>query len=423
MARSLWHGLLVSVIGRVIAHGAVACLALATVAACSADETGDETVVDWFVVPDRGNQAALADACADASGGAYSVQLHQLPADVGSRHTELVRRLSGASSSIDVLSLDTQLVAEMSGAGFLATVSPAQQQAWSEGVAPGALAASTREGALVAAPWWFDPQLLWFRGVTAERAGLDTTKPITWDDLIAGASRLGVSIQIDDVDGTGMSEWVAGLMAANEGALVTGADGAPVVALDSDAGRGAAAVVEFYRDSSVGPGPQPDATERFAGSGGGFLLAPSSALSDTAMQVIAPELGVAAYPVIADSAPPPAAGVSLAVARDAEDARAASDLISCLIAPEQQRALVLGSGHGAARVATYEDKIVKRDSPTAATVQKSLVTAQPVPPTPYWNTIRRAIDRTWRPISDVSVGGTPKESQREAAAAIRGELP
>lgn len=414
MAPSLWHGLLVGVMGRVIAHGAVACLALAGLAACGADEATDEAVIDWFVVPGRGDQAALADTCAVASGGTYTVQLHQLPADIDDRHTELVRRLSGASSSIDVLSLDTQLVAEMSGAGFLAPVSSSQQQSWGEGVVPGALAASTRDGALVAAPWWFDPQLLWFRGAAAERAGLDTTKPITWDDLIAGADRLGVSVQVDDVDGTGMSEWVAGLVAAGEGT---------VEALDSDAGRGAASVIEFYRESLVGPGPQPDATARFAGTGGGFLLAPSSALSDTSMQVIAPELGVAAYPVIADTAPPPAAGISLAVSRDSEDAAASADLISCLIAPEQQRALVIDSGHGAARAATYDDKIVQRDSPTAATVQTALLTAQPVPPTPYWNAIRRAIDRTWRPIAGVSVGVTPKESQREVAAAISGDLP
>lgn len=412
-----------SVIGRAIAHGAAACLAVAGLAACGADDSTDEAVVDWFVVPGRGDQAALADTCADASGGAYTVRLHQLPADQDDRHTELVRRLSGANSSVDVVSLDTQLIAEMAGAGFLAPVSSSQQQTWSEGVAPGALAASTREGALVAAPWWFDPQLLWFRGLTAERAGLDITKPITWDDLIAGASRLGVSIQIDDVDGTGMSEWVAGLVAAHEGTLVTGSDGSTAVTLDSDAGRGAASVIEFYRDSSVGPGPQPDATTRFAGAGGGFLLARSSALSDAAMQIIAPELGATAYPVIADRAAPPAAGISLAVARDSDDARASAALISCLVAPEQQRALVIESGHGAARPATYDDKILQRDTPTAATVQTSLLTAQPVPSSPRWTAIRRAIDRTWRPIAEVSVSATPEESQREAASAISGELP
>lgn len=413
MARPLWHGLSVGAVGRVIAHSAVSCLVLAGLAACGAD-TSDDTVVDWFVVPGRGDQAALAATCASASGGAYTVQLHQLPAGIDARHTELVRRLSGASSSIDVLSLDTQLVAEISGAGFLAPVSTSQQQAWGEGVAPGARAASTREGELVAAPWWFDPQLLWFRGATAERAGLDTSKPVAWDDLIAGADRLGVSVQVDDLDGSGMSEWVAGLVAAGGGTLED---------LDSEAGRGAASVIEFYRESLVGPGPRPDATARFAGEGGGFLLAPSSALSDPAMQAIAPELSTAAYPVIAETAPAPAAGISLAVARDAEDASAAADLISCLIAPEQQRDLVIESGHGAARPAVYDDKDVQEKSATAALVQEALTTAQPVQPTPYWNAIRRAIDRTWQPIDGVTASTTPQESQREITAALRGELP
>ncbi len=61
---------------------------------------------------------------------------------------------------------------------------------------PAALAAATYDGQLAVAPWWFDPQLLWYRGNIAERAGLDTTKPMSWDELIAGAERLGVTVQM-----------------------------------------------------------------------------------------------------------------------------------------------------------------------------------------------------------------------------------
>lgn len=419
-----------SVIGRVrlralLARAVLACLALGVAACGSAADSEGRTVVDWFVVPDRGDQAALADMCARGSGGAYTVTLHQQPANIDDRHTELVRRLSGASASIDVVSLDTSLIPEMSAAGFLAPFSAAQKQAWGGGVAPGALAASTDAGALVAAPWWFDPQLLWFRGATAERAGLDITAPVTWDDVLTGAGRLGVPVQIDDVDGTGTSEWVAGLIAAGGGSLVTGGASSTTVSLDSAAARGAASVMELYRESRVGPGPASDAVDRFAGPAGGFLIAPSSAVSAASMQVVAPELGITAYPAISGAvpAPAPAAGISLAVPRGAGDQAASADLITCLTAPEQQRSWVLATGHGAARTATYDDETLQRDSPTAAAVQQALLTARPVPSTPYWTAIRRAIDSTWQPLSGVAAATTPKESQRHAAAAVAGELP
>lgn len=384
--------------------------------ACGSDDAaGSSPVVDWLVVPGRTDQAALADTCAREAGGDYTVRLHELPANIDDRHTDLVRRLSGANSSVDVLSLETPLIAEMSGAGFLAPLSATRQATWGEGVAPGALKASTNDGRLVAAPWWFDPQLLWYRGATAERAGLDVTAPITWDDLIAGADRLGVTVQIDDLDGSGTSEWVAALVTAGGGDLLTG--------LDTGAGRTAAAVVESYRESRVGPGPSASAIAEFTGANGGFLLAPSSAISATPMQAVAPELAVAAYPVISTTAPAPAAGISLAVSRDSANQKESADLISCLVAPRQQRDLVLQTGHAAARTATFDDDIVQRDSPTAAVVKKALATAQPVPVTPYWATIQRAIDRTWRPISQVTAAATPQDSQREVSAAVAGKLP
>ena len=52
------------------------------------------------------------------------------------------------------------------------------------------------------------------QGTAAERAGLDTTKPINWDDLLGGAERLGSTLQIDDPDGSGLADWVRTLVAA-----------------------------------------------------------------------------------------------------------------------------------------------------------------------------------------------------------------
>ncbi len=368
-------------------------------AACGTGAESDDTVLDWWVVPDRIDAAGLAADCQAVTGGP-EVRVRELPLDIDQRHAELVRRLSADNGSVDLLSLDTELVPEMARAGFLAPLSAGQQESWGADVAPVVLASSTYDGELAAAPWWFDPQLLWFRGVVAERAGLDTEAPIGWDDLIAGAQRLDVTIQIQDEDGTGTSAWVDAL----------GAD------------RTAATIIESYRDGGRNPGPAADATDQFATSTGGFLLAPSSALSRTALQLLAPELGYTAYPTSTETESP-GSGVSLAVTRDSDVKGAAADLISCLTTPTAQRTLVVDTGHGVPRLGVYDDETLVEESPTADVVAAALRTVQPVPATPSWNAVRRALDDTWSPLAAVDASATPGESQRAVAAAMDGTLP
>ncbi len=381
-----------------MARAAPLCLVLG-LAACGTGAESDDTVLDWWVVPDRIDAAGIAADCQAVTGGP-EVRVRELPLDIDQRHTELVRRLSADNGSVDLLSLDTELVPEMARAGFLAPLSPGQQESWGADVAPAVLASSTYDGELAAAPWWFDPQLLWFRGVVAERAGLDTEAPIGWDDLIAGAQRLDVTIQIQDEDGTGTSAWVDAL----------GAD------------RTAATIIESYRDGGRNPGPAADATDQFATSTGGFLLAPSSALSRPALQLLAPELGYTAYPTSTETESP-GSGVSLAVTRDSDVKGAAADLISCLTTPTAQRTLVVDTGHGVPRLGVYDDETLVEESPTADVVAAALRTVQPVPATPSWNAVRRALDDTWSPLAAVDASATPGESQRAVAAAMDGTLP
>ncbi|MGJ9421207.1 extracellular solute-binding protein [Aeromicrobium sp. CF3.5] len=387
-----------SVVGRVLARGTSFCLVLG-LAACGSTEGSDSSVIDWWVAPDRIDAVGLAVDCQAVSGGP-DVRVRELPQDIDDRHTELVRRLSADNGSVDLVSLDTELVPEITRAGFLAPLSTGQQQRWGEDVAPGVLATSMYDGELAAAPWWFDPQLLWFRGVVAERAGLDTEAPITWDALLAGAERLGVTVQIQDDDGTATSAWVTAL----------GAD------------RTAATIIESYRTSGLNPGPADDATDQFATSTGGFLLAPSSALSSPALQLLAPELGYTAYPVSTETESP-GSGVSLAVTRDSDAKADAADLISCLTTPAAQRALAVDTGHGVPRLSVYDDETLIDESPTAEVVATALRTVQPVPVVPSWNAVRRALDDTWSPLAGVDAGATPGESQRAVAAATDGELP
>lgn len=399
-------------------------LALGVLAACgSGAKPGSTVILDWYVGPDRADSAALAKACSTASAGAFRIRVKPLPTNVDERNRTLVRRLAAKDTSIDLLSLDSAFTAQFSAAQYLAPVPEDLAPVFSKDIAPSALAAATYDGQLVAAPWWFDPQLLWFRGNIAERAGLDTTKASIWDDVITGADRLGVTVQIEDRDGAGLAEWVSALVAGGGGNLLDGTGRRAKVGLDSDAGRAAVGVVEFYDESAVGPGPSADALRSFAEPDGGFLLAPSSVISDPALASVAAEMGWAPYPLVASTSVAPLSGVALAVPLFAPRSDLSYRAISCLTSAPSMRALMTSVGHSASRLTTYDFPAVKAAYPMAAVTRAAVMSGRSVPITPYWPLVRSAINESWAPLEDVSGSETPRLSQRIVTARLAGQLP
>jgi multiple sugar transport system substrate-binding protein len=335
----------------------------------------------------------------------------------------LVRRLLAKDTSIDLLSLDSAFTAEFSAARYLAPLPEELKAPFAKDIAPAALAAATYDGQLAVAPWWFDPQLLWYRGNVAERAGLDTTKPISWDDLVGGAERLGVTIQIADDDGSGLAQWANALVAGAGGTLVDGPGRDATVGLESAAGRTAASVVELYLDADRGPGPTTDALTRFVAPDGGFLLAPSSVISDPDVAAVASDMAWTAYPTVADSSIAPLSGVGLAVPLYAPHTDLSYAAISCLTSPDVLTSIMANTGHSASRLTTYDEPSVKRSYPMAAVTRPAVLSGVTVPVTPYWQVAEAALDDTWLPLRDFSQDTTLDRSQRAVRSAIAGKLP
>jgi multiple sugar transport system substrate-binding protein len=398
---------------------------LCVLAACGStgEKPGATPTLTWYVGPDRADTTALARACTAAANGAYEIRIQQLPADVDARHAMLVRRLQAKDSSIDLLSLDSAFTAEFAAAQFLAPLPEELKGTFGKDIAPAALAAATYDGQLVVAPWWFDPQLLWYRGKVAERAGLDTTKPISWDALVSGADRLGVTIQMADDDGSGLTQWVNALLAGAGGTLVDGTGRHPKVGLDTPAGRAAATVIRFYLDSDRGPGPSKDALKKFAAPNGGFLLAPSSVIADPDVAAVASDMAWTAYPTVADKSVAPLSGVGLAVPLYAPHSDLSYRAISCLTSPTSLTSIMASAGHSASRLTTYDDPSVKRSYPMASVTRPAVMSGVTLPVTPYWQVAEAALEDSVLPLRDFSQDTTFKRSQQDVRAAIAGELP
>lgn len=404
--------------------GVVGATMACVLAACGSDAADDGAVptLSWYVGPDRLDAALLAETCTDQADGQYRVEVEELPKDVTARHALLVRRLLANDTSIDLLSLDTAFTAEFAAARFLAPVPDDQVAAFSEGIAPVALAAATHDERLVAVPWFLDPQVLWYRGNTAERAGLDPSKPISWDDLITAAQRLGVTVQIEDRDGSGLVEWVNALVAGGGGTLVGGEGRAAKVGLTSDAGRNAASVVELYDEAGVGPGPSPDALTGFAGTDGGFLIASTSAIADPVLSTVQSDMVAAAYPVIGNTSVAPLAGAALAVPAHAPDRDASFAAIGCLTSPPVLQQIMSGPQHSASRLSTYDDPGVKAAFRGGTVARDALASGATVPATPLWSVVADALVETWSPVGDVTQSSTPDDSQAEVEAAVQGRI-
>src|SRR3954471_15920088 len=168
--------------------GAAAAIVLSSgLAACGGGGSGGTPTLTWYINPDSGGQAKIAAACNDASNGAYLIDTSVLPRNSDAQREQLVRRLAAHDESIDLMSLDVPFAPELAQAGFLAPVPDDVASDVTEGVFKGSLESATWDDQLVAVPFWANTQLLWFRKSVAKAAGLDMTKPVTWDQLVTAA--------------------------------------------------------------------------------------------------------------------------------------------------------------------------------------------------------------------------------------------
>src|SRR5215218_8549065 len=172
---------------RGLAGTAAVLVATGTLAACGGGESGGVPTLTWYINPDSGGQAKIAAACSEESDGAYVIETSVLPRNSDAQREQLVRRLAAGDTSIDLMSLDVPFAPELAQAGFLAPVPDDVASEVSEGVVQGSLESATWDDELVAVPFWANTQLLWYRKSVAEAAGLDMTKPVTWDEIVTAA--------------------------------------------------------------------------------------------------------------------------------------------------------------------------------------------------------------------------------------------
>ncbi len=418
---------------------ALAALLAPGMVGCAAGD--DATVLTWFINPDGGGssptgggQAQLAAECTAASGGQYSIKIEQLPNEASDQRQQLIRRLAANDSGVDIMSLDPVVVPEFGEAGYLAAVPDRYLSEFTEDRVQGALDASEWQNTLMAAPFWANTQLLWYRKSVAARAGLDMAEPVTFEQLIAAARAADRQIAVQAKRYEGYTVFVNALVAGAGGAIVQN-EGAPAdqtqLGLDTDAGRRAASVIQDLANSGVvGPAlssmNETTSLNMFSDDAtSGFMLNwPYVYAAMKANEVpFLDDVAWTTYPrVDADKeSAPPFGGIELGVNTASTKQDLAWRAIACITSAEHQKAYMLGTGNPASRSAVFDDPQIRAEFPMADAIRDSLNVAVQRPRTAYYGDLSTAIQRTWSPPDEVGPETTPAESTDLIMKVLQGE--
>ncbi|MGF9754387.1 extracellular solute-binding protein [Microvirga sp. 0TCS3.31] len=401
--------------------GSVATLALASslLAACGGDSGPPE--LTWYINPDAGGQAAVAENCSTDD---YTITTQVLPQDASQQRIQLSRRLAAGDPEIDLMSLDPPFTAEFADAGFLADVpQEAKAQLEEQGTFQGAMDAATWEDKLVVFPFWSNTQVLWYRKSFVEKAGIDMSQPVTWDQIIDAAADNGGQIGVQANKYEGYSVWINALIEGAGGQLVENAEqGVDLdLTIDSEQGAEAAKIIEKLASSEAAPADlsvsnEGTAGSTFGGDNGSFLVNWTYIFHnyDETDPEVAKDIGYTRYPqtVEGEESRPPYGGIGIGVSEFSDDKELALEAAACLVEPDNQGINAEMTGNMPASTAGYDYPALAEIYPDdlRQLFQDSVDAAAPRSVTPYWSDISSSLQNTWHPPAGVNQD-TPPESQ------------
>ena len=423
---------------RAVAGAATLLVTAGTLAACGGGGSGGAPSLTWYVNPDQGGQAEIASRCSKASNGAYTIEVSTLPREAPAQREQLVRRLAANDPSIDLMSLDVPFSPELAQAGFLAPVPDDLAERVSEGVVQGSLESATWKDELVTIPFWANTQLLWFRKSVAQKAGLDMTQPVTWEQLIKAAQATDTTISAQGRRSESLVVWLNALIESAGGHVIEKNSDNPddiKLGLDSPAGERAAEVMRAVADSGVtGPAfstaSEDTNASQFEGDTAGFMVnwpfvwaqAQTKVEAGTLDASVPQDYGWALYPRVDEDTPsaPPLGGINLGVSAFSKHVDLAYDATECITSDENQAFYMTTNGNPASSAAVYDDPKVQEAYPMADTIRESLEAAAPRPLTAYYSEVSGGIQREYHPPSSVSAA-TGRKAQDLISAVLSGD--
>jgi multiple sugar transport system substrate-binding protein len=417
----------------------VLALVASLLTACGSGGGGANTLT--YFIADAA-QADVAARCAAESGGAYSFNIQRLPNNAAGGREQILRRLAAADRSMDIVSVDPPFMAEFANAGFLRPFTDAERQDFSAGVLKGPLEQSIFNNTLYSAPLYGNTQLLWYRKSVLQRAGVDPAAgPLTWAQLIDGASRAGVTFAAQGRRNESLTVWVNALVASAGGAILDpGSQGLPAdqvqATLDSPAGQAAARIMHDLAVSPAAPAGistagEEDSRAAFQAQDGGFMVnwpyvwaAFDAAIAEGALPAnFKDDVGWTTYPRVdaGRETAPPSGGLGLSISSFSQRRDLAVQAIRCLTSRQSQKEFMIKAGNPAALAAVFDDPEIRGMFPMADDVRAGMDAATPRPVTPYYGDVTGGIQTAFHPPGALSPQTTPKAADALLEAVLSNE--
>jgi len=403
---------------RALALTATLAAVCSLLAACGSD-SGKTTLV-WYINPDAGGQDKVAENCSKDK--PYTIDTQVLPQDASQQRIQLARRLAAKDSGIDLMSLDPPYTAEFAVAGFLADIPSDVQDQLSEQSFKGAVDAATWNDQLVVFPFWSNTQVLWYRKSFTEKAGIDMSQPVTWDQIIDAAADNDGTVAVQANKYEGYVVWINALISGAGGDIVSETEKGADASIDvgSQAGDDAAAVIQKLSHSPAAPADlsvsnEGTAAATFASDSGAFMVNWTFIYHnyDATDPDLVKDIGYTMYPetVQGEDARPPYGGIGIGVSEYSTHQSEALEAAQCLVSPDNQGENAVLTGNMPASPAGYEYPELKKLYPEdlRQLFQQSVDAAAPRSVTPYWSDISSALQSTWHPSASVNQD-TPSNS-------------
>lgn len=422
---------------RALGAAAVGVLTVTLLSACGDD---GKPTLNWYINPD-GVDTFIARA-KQCSTDDYDIEIQMLPTSATDQRVQLARRLAAEDSSTDLMNLDPVFVPEFANAGWLAEVtddntendlaSKIEQSAEGDGeYLKGAADTVTWDDGVYAIPLWANTQVLYYRKSLAEKAGLDMSQPVTWDQVIDAAADNDGTVGVQANKYEAYVVWINALVQGAGGDIVSDTEAGTdaKVDIDSEEGKKAAEVIKHLADSGAA---QPDFSVSNEGSSLGQMYPPEGAgefmvnwtfayknyepnpdVNDYTEEQFK-DLGYVRYPetVAGEPSKPPIGGIDIGVGAYSEHPDFAMQAAECITAVDMQVDLALNNGLMPSTNAAYDEVAASGDYPKdlIELFRTSVDEGGPRPKSAFYGLISSAIQARWHSPTSVDPDSTPKES-------------
>jgi multiple sugar transport system substrate-binding protein len=380
----------------------------------------DEAVptLRWYVAEEgSGAFETAARRCAEASNGAFRIELAPLPADADQQREQLVRRLAARDRDIDIIGMDVIWTPEFAQAGWILPWRGESAERAREGRLAAPLQSATYKGELWAVPFTTNAQLLWYR---TDRV---RSPPKTWDEMIGMAEALGArgTIQAQGERYEGLTVFFVSLLAS--------AGGDAVSLEDEPAQRALATLKRFASskaaDRSLATSREDQARLAFESGNSSFMINYSFVWASARRNApqVAAHMGWARWPAVIAGKPSrvTVGGLNLGVSAHSRHPQLAFQAATCIASRESQRLAAAHGGLPPSIEALYEDPELKKAMPFAEVLRATLRDAVQRPQTPLYNDISLAISRTLHPLREVQPDRDVPALRKRIERALRSE--